>query len=86
MKDARKLFRLFKTVNEVQKIMELVNKPDKDELNKALNILGRVFFGLYWVYDNLLILKTVKFLKGDPKPDGKKGATCWLLGLFCSLF
>lgn len=67
MKDARKLFRLFKTVNEIQKIIDLINKKDADEINKALNLLVRVFFGLYWYFDNLVILKTVKFLQGDHK-------------------
>ena len=84
MKDARKLFRLFKSVNEIQKIIELVKKQDNDELNKALNILCRFFFGLYWYFDNLVILKTVKFIQGDHKPDGKNGSTCWLLGLICN--
>lgn len=85
MKDARKLFRLFKTVNEVQKLIELINKKDKDEINKALNILVRAFFGFYWYYDNLVILKTVKFLHGDHKPDAKKGSTCWLIALLLNI-
>lgn len=84
MKDARKLFRLFKSINEIQKIIELVKKQDNDELNKALNILCRFFFGLYWYFDNLVILKTVKFIQGDHKADGKNGSTCWLLGLICN--
>lgn len=85
MKDARKLFRLFKTVNEVQKIIELFNKKDNDEINKALNLAVRVFFGLYWYFDNLVILKTVKFLQGDFKQDGKRGSTCWLIALLLNL-
>ncbi|KAL4493142.1 hypothetical protein ABPG72_003227 [Tetrahymena utriculariae] len=85
MKDARKLFRLFKTINEIQKIQELLNKKDNDEINKALNILVRAFFGLYWYFDNLVILKSVNFIKGDPKPDNKKGSTCWLIALLLSI-
>lgn len=65
--------------------MEFVNKKDNDEVNKALNIMVRVFFGLYWYFDNLVILKTVKFMKGEYKSDSKNGSTCWLIALLCSL-
>ena len=57
MKDARKLFRLFKTINECHKIIELLKKKDDDDLNKILVILQRAFFGLFWFFDNLVILK-----------------------------
>jgi len=65
MKNSRKLFRLFKTVNEVKKIIEILNKSSRDRADQGLSLLTRVFFGLYWIFDNIVILKTMKFINGD---------------------
>ena len=83
MRDARKLFRLFKTINEVKKIQDLL----KAELTmeNVLSILVRVFFGIYWFFDNLNILSKIKILSHDPKKMGKLGATFWLLALATNL-
>lgn len=47
MRNARKLFRLFKTINEYQKLVEILTKKG-NSFDKALNALNRIFFGLYW--------------------------------------
>lgn len=47
MRNARKLFRLFKTMNEYQKLVEILVKKG-NTFDKALNALNRIFFGLYW--------------------------------------
>lgn len=56
------------------------------EHKKVLNILSRLGFLFYWVFDNIQILAKVKFLEGfDKEQAGKRAATCWLLGLIFSL-
>ena len=83
MRDARKLFRLFKTINEVKKIQDLLKAELTTE--NVLSILVRVFFGIYWFFDNLNILSKIKILSHDPKRMGKLGATFWLLALVTNL-
>jgi len=85
MRDARKLFRLFKSVNEYQKIMTLLNKGSLDITELGLNVLTRLGFLLYWIFDNLAILSAIKFIKRDAKAYAKKGATFWLIALVLSL-
>ena len=83
MRDARKLFRLFKTVNEAKKMKDLWREERTTE--NVLNLLIRGFFGLYWVFDNLNILSKIKILSYDNKQMGKVGATFWLLALLTNL-
>lgn len=80
MKNARKLFRLFKTLNEYQKLMEILNKGELDQI-AALNAGSRIAFGLYWIFDNLAVLSAVKFLGLDAKQMNKYGAFWWFIGL-----
>ena len=83
MRDARKLFRLFKTINEANKIKELMkHEPTVDN---SLNIMVRGFFGVYWLFDNLNILSKIKILQHDPKQMAKIGSTFWLLALVANL-
>ena len=86
MRDARKLFRLFKSINEAHKILETLNKGGTDEVEIALNVLNRFAFLLYWVFDNIAILSTIKFLSSDPKSHSKYGAFFWFWALIISLF
>ena len=84
MRDARKLFRLFKTVNEIKKIKDLLSQDLN--LEGMLNMVIRGFFGLYWLFDNLNILSRIKVLSGpDPKRMAKIGSTFWLLALVTNL-
>jgi hypothetical protein len=62
MRDARKLFRLFKTINEYKKIQELIKKNPDMDINTILAVLTRAFFGIYWIYDNLNILSKLKII------------------------
>ena len=47
MRNARKMFRLFKSINEYQKLMEIIVKKGST-FDKTFNALNRVFFLLYW--------------------------------------
>jgi hypothetical protein len=83
MRDARKLFRLFKSVNEAKKIKDLLGQTR--DVDNILNILIRAFFALYWFFDNLNILSRIKIINQDAKKCAKWGATFWLLGLVTNL-
>jgi peroxin-11B len=83
MRDARKLFRLFKSVNEAKKIKDLLGQ--ERNVDNILNIIIRGFFLLYWFFDNLNILSKIKILNEDPKKMAKIGATFWLLALLTNL-
>jgi hypothetical protein len=85
MRDSRKLFRLFKTLNEYKKIEDLLKKNPDLNFNSILLILTRAFFGVYWIFDNLNILSKLKIIEKDPKPYGKTGAFFWLLALLTNL-
>jgi hypothetical protein len=85
MRDARKLFRLFKTINEYKKIEDMLKKNPDLNLANSLAILTRAFFGIYWIYDNLNILSKLKIFDKDPKAFAKTGALFWLLALLTNL-
>jgi peroxin-11B len=80
MKTARKLFRLFKSVNEYKKIVEILSKGNLSQTD-TLNALSRLAFLLYWFFDNLTVLASVKFLNLDAKQMNKYGAFWWFVGL-----
>lgn len=68
MRDARKLFRLFKSLKEYGKLLELIAKKDTMAFQDfILNALTRIFFLLYWLFDNLNILSKLGLLKMDAK-------------------
>lgn len=85
MRDARKLFRLFKSINEYQKISKLLAKIEEDEFAFYFNLLNRLGFLGYWFFDNLQILSKVNFLKLDPKKNAKIGALFWFFALIFAL-
>ena len=85
MSNARKLFRLFKTANEYHKILALLQKGSEDDFDLYLNIVNRIFFGLYWIFDNLVVLSTIKFIQRDKAKLAKNAAWCWFLGLVTGL-
>lgn len=83
MRDARKLFRLLKSINEAKKIKDLLREERTSD--NILNILVRGFFLLYWFFDNLNILSKIKILNEDPKRMARIGASFWLLALVTNL-
>jgi len=85
VRDARKLFRLFKSIVEYQKIQQLAAQKAPQH-KKVLNILSRLGFFFYWIFDNLQILAKVKFIEGvDKEKAGKRAAFFWLTGLVFSI-
>lgn len=85
MRDARKLFRLFKTVNEIKKILDFLHAKGPMTSDTILNILVRLAFAGYWLFDNLSILAKIKIIGLDAKKMGQVGASFWLTALFINL-
>ena len=85
MRDARKLFRLFKSINEYQKISKLLSKIEEDEFAFYFNVLNRLCFLGYWFFDNLQILSKINFLKLDAKKNAQIGSLFWFFALIFSL-
>lgn len=85
MSTARKLFRLFKTFNEYVKIIAIRNGKLPD-WEKQLQIITRIAFAFYWIFDNLSVLIKVKFLDGyDLKAMARRASKCWLTGIVLSI-
>lgn len=85
MSTARKLFRLFKTFNEYVKIIAIRNGKLPD-WEKHLQIITRIAFAFYWIFDNLSVLIKVKFLDGyDLKAMARRASKAWLSGIILSI-
>ena len=84
MQDARKLFRLAKWIQAYQKVVEYIGKPDPlwDTVDLALNIISRVFYGLYWLTDNLYILARLRVIRRNPSIFVVPLYAFWFTALF----
>lgn len=60
--------------------MEVLGKDMKFE-DLILNVVTRIGFLLYWIYDNLAVLASIKILDMKAKELGKKGAMFWFIAL-----
>lgn len=83
---ARKLFRLLKSFNEYVNIKKFLNS-DLPKFDKYLNVMTRLSFLLYWIFDNLGILIKIKFIQGisTQKDAVRRANKFWLLGLVLSI-
>ena len=85
MSVARKLFRLFKSFNEYVKI-QVIRGGKLPAFEKNLQILARIAFAFYWLFDNLSVLIKVKFLTNfELKQMARRASKCWLLGIILSI-
>eukprot|EP00357_Protocruzia_adherens_P013598 CAMPEP_0114989140 /NCGR_PEP_ID=MMETSP0216-20121206/10019_1 /TAXON_ID=223996 /ORGANISM="Protocruzia adherens, Strain Boccale" /LENGTH=234 /DNA_ID=CAMNT_0002352059 /DNA_START=224 /DNA_END=928 /DNA_ORIENTATION=+ len=86
MGKARKLNRLFKSFNEHYKMQQLLaNLEANPNFENVLNIITRIGFFFYWVFDNLAVLSTIKFLHYDAKSVAKKAFLSWFIGLSATM-
>lgn len=46
-----------------------------------LNVITRMGFLLYWIFDNLAILSKIKIIDMNTKELAKKGSTFWFIAL-----
>ena len=84
MRDARKMFRLGKSLHEIHALRDLVK--EKHDTKTILKIMTRAFNIFYWIYDNLTILSKTKVLPAlDTKQVAWYSNAFWLLGMIPTL-
>jgi len=87
VREARQLFRVFKSLFEFKRI-QIIQKSNTDNFLKVTNIISRSFYMLYWLFDNIYIFgKACNLHKTQDFPlNGfrKAAKVCWMAGL--SLF
>lgn len=82
----RKLFRVGKTLNELDTLRGLLLKGDEGDVVKYyLSITKQLAFGTYWLFDNIGFGIRAKFLKFDKKQMGLYGSYGWFIGSLAGL-
>ena len=71
-RDARKAFRLGKFLNELLAISKVLSDISIDLPEMILQILSKSSMFIYFVYDNLAFLSSIKFLKFNAATLSKK--------------
>ena len=84
MGKARKLFRLFKTLQEIHKIHAIIAKGKMDQA-AILNLTTRVVMCGYWIFDNLNVLSQIKFVNLDAKKMAKYGSIFWFISIILTI-
>lgn len=84
VKDTRKVFRLFKSIVEYQKLLDVL-LDDEDDLLKVFRVLAQVCFFFYWFFDNISIVYKIKLFKGDYRKHNLVASIFWLLSLVISI-
>ena len=81
MANARKLFRLFKSILHYKKINELLAKADSMPIHKLiLQMIVQLCFFFFWMLDHLVVLHKIKFSSQiDIKWVTHKWSTLWLI-------
>jgi hypothetical protein len=83
---ARKLFRLLKSLNEYQKIRNLLKNTTMDSTERQITILSRLAFFFYWIWDNITVLHKVNFFRFmDVKTSQRYASKFWLTGIVTGL-
>jgi peroxin-11B len=84
-RDARKIFRLGKFINEIHAISAVLNNLSIDLPEMVLQLLIRSSYFVYWVLDNLGTLCTIKLIKLDPAKFSKNSNKAWFTAIVFSL-
>lgn len=83
-RDSRKIFRLFKSIQEIKnindKFKDLLWKSDKTPI--VLEIMSRIFYLVYWIMDNLVLLSSIKIVNSNKiKIFSKIAHFGWTIGI-----
>jgi peroxin-11B len=87
-RDSRKVFKLFKTIQETKNILDKLKDLlwKKDKIPVVLEIFSRLGFMIYWVFDNLVILNRLKLIQSDDVNFySYLSHYGWLIGIIWSL-
>lgn len=79
---------MFKSLNEFKTLRDKVTKdlvwqPIKTPI--IFEILSKLGFFFYWIFDNIQILASIKFLNADANYHLKMASTSWVIGLIFGL-
>jgi len=82
----RKLFRVAKSLNELETLRNALAKGNEGDPAKFyLTIVKQFAFMWYWFFDNIGYFVRAKFLKYDKKEVGIVGSYGWTVGSLCGL-
>lgn len=71
-------------MNEAQQLRDKILKDlpwQQNKLPVIFDILQRLAFFFYWIFDNIQILSTIKFLNFDPAHQLKLASLSWTVAL-----
>jgi len=82
----RKLFRMGKSLNEIETLRNLLAKgDDNDPIKYYLSLVKQFGFMSYWFFDNIGYLIRAKFSRADKKSSGLYASYGWFVGSVCGL-
>jgi len=82
----RKLFRMGKTLNEIETLRNVLAKGDENDPMKYYPTVVKQFaFMSYWFFDNIGYLIRAKFSRADKKSIGLYASYGWFVGSACGL-
>lgn len=85
MRIARQFFRLFKSVEEYKNVKVFLGKKYADEFDRMISVLQYSLYGLYWFFDNFVVLCSCKLITWQTKPIYKVALYCKYLAILCNL-
>lgn len=83
-REARKLFRIFKSIDEYQAILHLVFYGE-EELATLFHIISKFLYLLYWAFDNISVAAKINLLQLDWKGLHRIGLKIRFIALLVSL-
>lgn len=84
-RDARKVFRLGKSLNELHSILSISRSSELTHSDKTYHILSRAGFMVYWLLDNIYILSLYDIIVFDYSPLSKWQNGAWFIALLLAL-
>lgn len=88
MRDARKLFRLLKTLNEIANLVDVfekrshqANSTTEDILSRQLFVTSKLGYAWYWMFDNMTIMASFFGSWRHEQVLSKLAACGWVVGL-----
>lgn len=85
VKTTRKMFRMGKSVIEIHAIHKIFTSKPRYDLLVLLQVLVRVAYCLFWLFDNLAVLGACKVVKWDGKDMNRVAMIAWFGAVVLSI-
>eukprot|EP00828_Plagiopyla_frontata_P041114 TRINITY_DN5767_c0_g1_i2.p1 TRINITY_DN5767_c0_g1~~TRINITY_DN5767_c0_g1_i2.p1 ORF type:complete len:228 (-),score=14.58 TRINITY_DN5767_c0_g1_i2:201-884(-) len=82
---SRKLFRLFKSIQQIPKLQSFILDKNMDKFQQMLDILTHSNYFFHFIFDNIAILSVVKVLNYQPAKFSQIAQKFWLLGIITTI-